>query len=93
MGVGQAMGKATGRTCRSSHHDPQVPAAVVGTFDCSMLNGNQPEPDSAYCLRCAVVLADVGYFATTDGTVLPDLVTYLNEREPAAVSAGDNRRR
>lgn len=71
-----------GRVCRSSQHEPLVPAVVVGTFDCSMLNGNQPEPDSAYCLRCAVALADVGFFTPTDGTVLPDLVTFLSEATP-----------
>lgn len=34
-------------------------------------NGHPPRQGGTYCMRCAVLLHDVGYFTATDGTVLP----------------------
>lgn len=74
------------RPCRSTIHDdePETPdAVVVGTFDCSRLgNGRPPEPGSAYCLRCAVLLTDVGYFTPDDPTVpIPEIGDFLARRD------------
>lgn len=68
-----------GRPCRSNVHPDPVTAVCVGTFD--FPDGpNPPEPDSPYCLRCAVMLADIGWFTPTDGTDLPDTDDYLRAR-------------
>lgn len=57
--------------CGSDMHarrgEQPVPATHVGTFDCSALNGRAPEPDRAYCLTCAALLVDVGYFTPHPG--------------------------
>lgn len=68
------------RTCRSDLHGTPVSAVVVGTFDCSSLNGR--DPDSAYCLRCAVMLHDVGYLTPADPTCqIPTVEQFLAWRD------------
>jgi hypothetical protein len=72
------------RACRSSIHDDAEPVAgvVVGTFDCSSLNGRPAEPGSTYCLRCVVLLVDVGYFTPDDPSItIPTIEEFLARRD------------
>jgi hypothetical protein len=68
--------------CRSNRHLEEpggaVASVVVGTFDASLLNGEDPEPYSHYCLRCAVLLVDAGLFTPDpDQTPVPSVGEYL----------------
>lgn len=70
------------RLCRSNVHPEPVPADVVGTFDLSDINGHDPEPDSAYCLKCAAMLHDIDWFTPNDDAdskVLHEHFVHLTE--------------
>lgn len=57
----------TGR-CPSSTHDEDAtppPATIPGVFDCSHVNGREPERIT-YCLRCATALGVFGMFTADD---------------------------
>lgn len=77
------------RECCSTMHAKEAyrPAAVVvGTFDGSALNGRPAEPDKAHCLRCAVLLVDVGYFTPDDPSVkIPEIGDFLARRDAGEI--------
>lgn len=76
--------------CRSTIHaergEGRVAATHVGVFDCSVLNGAAPQPGSTYCLRCAALLLEVGYFTPDEGQVpVPSLhALYAEDSSPAS---------
>lgn len=53
----------TARWCGSVHHEPPVPAVVVGVYDPSRVQDGPVEHDRACCASCAQILTEFGMFA------------------------------
>ena len=78
----------TGRLCPSTIHEEPVPAVVLGTFDIRHVNGREPRPDSAYCLKCAAMLHDLCYFTPDDPEDAPRLAEHFTFLTTEKVTPG-----